>query len=132
MMKAHARTLDQLSTAVAIFDRRKQLIFHNSAYRQLWSLDQGFLDGGPSESEILDRLRARRMLPEQADFRGWKEAHLAGYQSPDTSAQVWYLRSSIQTRRAASPISSTTSPPIATLNRSSTPRRACSARRSTR
>ncbi len=91
MMKAHARTLDQLSTAVAIFDRRKQLIFHNSAYRQLWSLDQGFLDAGPSESEILDRLRARRMLPEQADFRGWKEAHLAGYQSPETSEQVWYL-----------------------------------------
>lgn len=91
MMKAHARTLDQLSTAVVIFDRRKQLIFHNSAYRQLWSLDGGFLDSGPSESEILDRLRARRMLPEQADFRGWKEAHLAGYQSPETSEQVWYL-----------------------------------------
>ena len=91
MMKAHARTLDQLSTAVAIFDRRKQLVFHNAAYRQLWSLDQAFLDQTPSESEILDRLRTRRMLPEQADFRAWKEAHLAGYQSPDTSEQVWYL-----------------------------------------
>ena len=90
-MKAHARTLDQLSTAVAIFDRRKQLVFHNTAYRQLWSLDQAFLDQGPSESEILDRLRTRRMLPEQADFRGWKEAHLAAYQSPDTSEEVWYL-----------------------------------------
>ena len=91
MMKAHARTLDQLSTAVAIFDRRKQLVFHNAAYRQLWSLDQAFLDQTPSESEILDRLRTRRMLPEQADFRAWKESHLAGYQSPDTSEQVWYL-----------------------------------------
>ncbi len=91
MMKAHARTLDQLSTAVAIFDRRKQLVFHNAAYRQLWSLDQAFLDLNPSESEILDRLRARRLLPEQADFRGWKEAHLAGYQSPDTTEQVWHL-----------------------------------------
>ena len=90
-MKAHARTLDQLSTAVAIFDRRKQLVFHNAAYRQLWSLDQASLDLNPSESEILDRLRARRLLPEQADFRGWKEAHLAGYQSPDTTEQVWHL-----------------------------------------
>ena len=90
-MKAHARTLDQLSTAVAIFDRRKQLVFHNAAYRQLWSLDQAFLDLNPSESEILDRLRSRRLLPEQADFRGWKEAHLAGYQSPDTTEQVWHL-----------------------------------------
>lgn len=90
-IKAHARTLDQLSTAVVIFDRRKQLIFHNAAYRQLWSLDLAFLEQNPSESVILDRLRARRMLPEQADFRAWKEAHLAGYQSPDTSEQVWYL-----------------------------------------
>ncbi len=90
-MVAHARTLDQLSTAVAIFDRRKQLVFHNAAYRQLWSLDLAYLDGRPSESEILDRLRAKRMLPEQADFRAWKEAHLAGYQSPDTTEEVWYL-----------------------------------------
>ena len=89
--QAHARTLDQLSTAVAIFDRRKQLVFHNTAYRQLWSLDAAFLEGGPSESEILDHLRVRHLLPEQADFRSWKEAHLAGYQSLDTSEQVWHL-----------------------------------------
>ena len=91
LMIAHARTLDQLSTAVAIFDRRKQLVFHNAAYRQLWGLDQAFLDQTPSESEILDRLRARRLLPEQADFRAWKDTHLANYQSPDTTEQVWYL-----------------------------------------
>lgn len=91
MAKAHARTLDQLSTAVAIFDRRKQLTFHNAAYRQLWGLDPAFLDQNPSEPEILDRLRARRLLPEQADFRAWKEGHLANYQSPDTTEHVWYL-----------------------------------------
>ncbi|MDR3461595.1 MAG: PAS-domain containing protein [Beijerinckiaceae bacterium] len=90
-MIAHARTLDQLSTAVATFDRRKQLVFHNAAYRQLWSLDQAFLDQNPTESAILDQLRAKRLLPEQADFRAWKEAHLAGYQSPDTSEDVWHL-----------------------------------------
>jgi signal transduction histidine kinase len=91
MARAHARTLDQLSTAVAIFDRRKQLTFYNAAYRQLWGLDQTFLDQSPSEPEILDRLRARRLLPEQADFRAWKDAHLANYQSPDTRQHVWYL-----------------------------------------
>ncbi len=91
-MTAHARTLDQLATAVAIFDRRKQLVFHNEAYRALFSLDEAFLAQGPSESEILDRLRARRMLPEQANFRAWKKTHLASYQSPDTPApEIWYL-----------------------------------------
>ncbi len=47
-MEAHARTLDQLSTGVAIFDRAKRLVFHNTAYRQLWSLDASWLETGPA------------------------------------------------------------------------------------
>ncbi len=90
-MKAHASTLDQLSTAVAIFDRRKQLVFHNSAYRQLWSLDQAFVDQRPSDSEILDKLRAAGLLPEQADFRGWKETLFSAYQAIDATDHIWYL-----------------------------------------
>ncbi len=90
-MDAHTRTLDQLSTAVAIFDRSKRLAFHNAAYRHLWDLDQAFLDQNPSDSEILDRLRAERRLPEQADFRAWKAEMMGAYQSVDTIEQVWYL-----------------------------------------
>ena len=70
--QAHARTLDQLSTAVAIFDRSKRLVFHNAAYRQLWALDPAWLDQSHRILEILDRLRAARLLPEQADFRAWQ------------------------------------------------------------
>ncbi|MGB7046419.1 MAG: ATP-binding protein, partial [Methylocella sp.] len=88
--QAHARTLDQLSTAVAIFDGAKQLVFHNVAYRQLWALDQAWLDQKPTDSEILDRLRRARLLPEQADFRAWKADLLAAYQSLDTDEQVWF------------------------------------------
>jgi signal transduction histidine kinase len=90
-MQGHARTLDQLSTAVAIFDRSKRLVFHNSAYRQLWSLDQAFVDQHPGDTEILDRLRAASLLPEQADFRSWKESLLASYHALEPSEQVWYL-----------------------------------------
>ncbi|MCI0599817.1 MAG: PAS-domain containing protein, partial [Beijerinckiaceae bacterium] len=89
--QAHARTLDQLSTAVAIFDGAKQLVFHNVAYRQLWALDQAWLDEKPTDSEVLDRLRAARLLPEQADFRAWKAELLTAYQSLDTDEQVWFL-----------------------------------------
>jgi signal transduction histidine kinase len=88
--QAHARTLDQLSTAVAIFDCAKQLVFHNVAYRQLWALDQAWLDQKPTDSEILDRLRRARLLPEQADFRAWKADLLTAYQSLDTDEQVWF------------------------------------------
>jgi signal transduction histidine kinase len=90
-MDAHTRTLDQLPTAVAIFDRSKRLVFHNSAYRELWSLDSSFLDQRPLDSEVLDRLRAARRLPEQADFRAWKSGLLSAYQSLETIEQSWYL-----------------------------------------
>ena len=78
---AYSRMLDQLSTAVAIFDRAKRLIFYNAAYRQIWSLDPAFLDQQPTDGEVLDRLRAKRQLPEQADFRSWKAQALAAYQA---------------------------------------------------
>lgn len=90
-MEAHGRTLDQLATAVATFDGRRRLIFHNAAYRQLWNLESAFLDGAPTDGEILDRLRASRRLPEEADFRSWKTQLHTAYQSVETSAQTWYL-----------------------------------------
>ena len=90
-MQAHARTLDLLSTAVAMFDGRKRLLFHNAAYRQLWFFDPSFLDLHPTDSEILDRLRVRGLLPEQADFRAWRESLHAAYQAIETSEQVWHL-----------------------------------------
>jgi len=102
-MDAHTRTLDQLSTAVAIFDRAKRLTFHNAAYRHLWSLDQAFLDQNPTDSEILDLLRAEQRLPEQADFRAWKAEIMGAYQSVDTIEQVWYLPDSRTLRAVISP-----------------------------
>ena len=83
--------LDQLSTAVAIFDRAKRLTFYNAAYRQIWSLDPAFLDQRPTDGEILDRLRAKRQLPEQADFRSWKAQTLAAYQAIEPIETVWHL-----------------------------------------
>ena len=102
-MDAHTRTLDQLSTAVAIFDRGKRLAFHNAAYRHLWDLDQAFLDQNPTDSEILDRLRAERRLPEQADFRAWKAEMMGAYQSVETIEQVWYLPDSRTLRTVINP-----------------------------
>jgi signal transduction histidine kinase len=90
-MESHARTLDQLSTGVAIFDRAKRLVFHNTAYRQLWSLDASWLETAPLDSEILERLRGERRLPEQADFRAWKAGLMELYQSTETTEQIWYL-----------------------------------------
>nr|WP_027314544.1 PAS domain-containing sensor histidine kinase [Microvirga flocculans] len=90
-MDAHVRTLDQLPTAVAIFDGSQNLIFSNAAYQQLWGLDAAFLASRPTDSEVLDRLRAARKLPEQADFRAWKADFLQGYRSVEQQQIWWHL-----------------------------------------
>ena len=100
---AYSRMLDQLSTAVAIFDRAKRLTFYNAAYRQIWSLDPAFLDSHPTDGEILDRLRAKRQLPEQADFRSWKAQSLAAYQAIEPIEHVWHLPDGRALRVVASP-----------------------------
>ena len=102
-MEAHVRTLDQLPTAVAIFDARQRLLFHNAAYRQLWELDQTFLDGVPSDGEILDRLRSARKLPEQADFRSWKATLLSAYRGVEAQESWWHLPDRRTLRVVANP-----------------------------
>jgi signal transduction histidine kinase len=100
---SHARTLDQLSTGVAIFDRGKRLVFHNAAYRQIWAFDPTFLEQQPTDDEILDRLRAKRLLPEQADFRSWKAQLLSAYQAIDPVEHIWYIPDGRTLRAVTSP-----------------------------
>jgi len=102
-MEAHVRTLDQLPTAVAIFDASQHLTFHNTAYRQLWGLDQPFLDSSPADNEILDRLRGMRKLPEQADFRSWKADVLSAYRSIEPRETWWHLPDGRTLRVVANP-----------------------------
>ncbi len=89
--ESHTRMLDQLPIAVATFDSGQRLVFHNAAYRQLWSLDAAFLESAPSDGEILDRLRAGRRLPEQADFRSWKAGLLQAYRGVEPAETWWHL-----------------------------------------
>jgi signal transduction histidine kinase len=90
-INAHRRTLDQLATGVATFGPDQRLIFHNDAYRKLFDFDAAFLEDRPTDSAILDRLRASRQLPEQADFRAWKAQLHEAYRAPETREHWWYL-----------------------------------------
>src|SRR6201996_5800768 len=91
MAEAHRRTLDQLSSGVAVFDGQRRLAFYNESYRSLWDLEQSFLDGHPDDSSVLDRLRASRKLPEQADFRAWKAKLHEAYRANETIKDTWFL-----------------------------------------
>jgi signal transduction histidine kinase len=88
---AHRRTLDQLATGVAIFTADHRLTFFNAAYRALWELDSGFLEQNPTDSAILDQLRAARCLPEEQDFRQWKAALHEAYRATEARDHLWHL-----------------------------------------
>jgi signal transduction histidine kinase len=91
MADAHRRTLDQLSSGVAVFDGERRLAFYNDSYRRLWDLEAAFLDSHPDDSSVLDRLRAARKLPEQADFRAWKVKLHEAYRAVDATKDTWFL-----------------------------------------
>lgn len=91
MAEAHRRTLDQLSSGVAVFDAQRRLAFYNDSYRRLWDLDRAFLDSNPDDSSVLDRLRAARKVPEQPDFRAWKAKLHEAYRALEPAKDVWYL-----------------------------------------
>ena len=64
MVDAHRRTLDQLSTGVAMFGADHRLTFYNAAYRALWDLDRRLSRPGP------DRLGGARGAARRAQAAG--------------------------------------------------------------
>ena len=91
MVDAHRRTLDALSTGVAMFGADHRLTFYNAAYRALWNLDASYLEQGPTDSAVLDALRAARKLPEERDFRQWKAQLHTAYSAVEAQEQTWHL-----------------------------------------
>ena len=91
MIEAHRRVLDQLATGVAIFNVDRKLTFYNAAFRSLFELDAGFLDQTPTDSNVLDRLRSKRKLPEEQDFRQWKQQLYEAYRAVEPKEHTWHL-----------------------------------------
>lgn len=75
-MSAQSVFLESSTSAMAIFGRDMRLRSYNNAYSTLWRLDESFLDSQPSFGEVLEVLREKRKLPEQANFRAFKEQRI--------------------------------------------------------
>jgi PAS domain S-box-containing protein len=73
---ANKSLLEQLRSAIAIFSADQSLEFFNSAYSAQWGLEEQWLNSRPKLGDILEKLRENRRLPEQADFRKWKQGWL--------------------------------------------------------
>lgn len=103
-VKAHGDVLEMLSTAVAIFNSDTKLIFFNTAYQKLTSIEEGWLHANPKFGEILDEMRRRRKLPEVIDFSQYKKEKLNLFTSLCNPAQeLEYLPDGRTLRVVSSP-----------------------------
>jgi len=102
-LRSHSDTLDQLTTAVAIFDSKQKLRFFNQAFQKLWDLDHAFLASAPDNALFLDRLRSEGKLAEQPEWRRWKENLLSAYRSVDSAEHWWHLPDGRTVRVIATP-----------------------------
>ncbi len=78
---AHADVLEKLGTAIIIYGPDTRVLFANSAFSRLWGLEEDWVASAPTHGALLEELRARRRLPEQANFQLYKKERLALYTS---------------------------------------------------
>lgn len=78
---ANRELLENIGTAVGIHNSEEQLEFYNSAYTQLWQLDEAWLNTKPKIGDIMEKLRETRRLPEQADFKKYKQYWISMFTS---------------------------------------------------
>jgi signal transduction histidine kinase len=91
LIVAHRRVLDRLATGVVIFAADGKLTFYNAAFRSLFELDAGFLDQNPTDTAVLEQLRSGRKLPEEQDFRQWKNQLHEAYRATEPKEHLWHL-----------------------------------------
>jgi nitrogen-specific signal transduction histidine kinase len=82
------QVLENLTTAIAIFDTSTNLVFFNTAYANLWQLEEAWLATEPSVGEILERLREDRRLPETVDFAAFKDGQISQFEALKTATET--------------------------------------------
>ncbi len=92
-IRAHDETLNNMNEAVVIFGSDRRMNFHNKAFATMFGLDENFFTSRPAHEEWLDHLREKRVLPEQANYREWKQAELDYYLNwPDeVPEELWSM-----------------------------------------
>ncbi|MBY7649055.1 MAG: alkaline phosphatase [Candidatus Liberibacter europaeus] len=83
--------LHNLTVAIAIFDKNRYLQFYNRSFVKLWGMDTTFLESNPSNDELLEFLRSANKLPEQLNWKTWKENIFSVYKSSEAHMDTWHL-----------------------------------------
>ncbi len=80
-LSANRELLEQLGTAIGIYNSEEQLEFYNPAFSRLWQLKEQWLNTKPKLGDIMEKLRETRRLPEQADFKKYKQSWIGMFTS---------------------------------------------------
>ncbi|MBL0848758.1 MAG: PAS domain-containing sensor histidine kinase [Candidatus Liberibacter ctenarytainae] len=83
--------LQSLTVAIIIFDPNRYLQFYNQSFMKLWNMDETFLKSNPSNDELLEFLRSANKLPEQLNWKDWKENIFSVYKSSESYVDTWHL-----------------------------------------
>ena len=90
--ETNLQLMNRLHSPVAIFGQDQSLVFFNSAFESFSMLTYEYLNNKPTESEILDSMRQKEILPYQANFQEWKKKQLNIYETLNDREQWWYLQ----------------------------------------
>ncbi|WP_308910653.1 PAS domain-containing sensor histidine kinase [Pseudokordiimonas caeni] len=92
VLESQSETLNRLRSPVAIFGPNQTLRFFNSAFTRLAQISEDVLSSDLRHGELLELLRERRRVPEQIDFRQWKEGILKYYTTLlEPFEEMWHL-----------------------------------------
>lgn len=86
-------TFAHLPIGLAIFDADRTLGLFNPALSDHLGLEPAWLAGRPTLRAFLDRLRESRVIPEQADFKGWREQFTSMERAAEEEqyCEIWHL-----------------------------------------
>lgn len=103
LLDGHSETLNKLSSPVAIFDAEQHLRFTNSAFARMFRLSEDWLAEHPDHNTLIETMREKRRLPEQADFRAWKRQELDLHHAIEPVEELWHLPDGATLRMVAQP-----------------------------
>ncbi|MBK5934053.1 PAS domain-containing protein [Rhodovulum imhoffii] len=94
------KTFADLPIGLAVFNRARELVLFNPALTGLCGLEPEFLGARPHLTEVLDRLRETRMMPEPKNYKSWRQqiTRLERDAENDAYEQTWTLPSGLTYR----------------------------------
>ena len=100
-----SKTFAQLSTGLAIFDRKRTLIHFNPALLDITGLDCEALSLKPDLASFLDTLRTKGFLPEPKDYGDWRDrlARLESAAEKGSYRDIWEPRDGVTYRVTGKP-----------------------------